>query len=759
MKAILALTFDQLRNRRKGGIVMLALVATLASAAVVAGASVLGNSGDRIDEVHMSSGQPDLFVVGSDPDLFHRALSGQPEVVAIGTPSSGARVTIATSGNQGVSTRLGALDDPSSAGVGSPQLRSGRWVSGPDEIVVDAAWASSFGVSVGATVTVELNGKPTDMVAVGTAVDLGDCFYPNCTPVPGWVTSATLVSLKPDNVVTSGFATLAPGADDEAVASRIVNTNPGIHVGSWTDTRGDLLVTSQISSYFVSGLGVFVMVASALVVASTAVTAVVSRRRDFALLKTMGSTPGQIAAAILVEHLIVAAPAVFVGWVAGSFIAPSLEIGLVGPLGRSGVRLDPFLLVIALTIVLGILAMATVVPAARAGRDPIVEAIRNPPSRSGARLQRLIDQMPGSANTVLGTRLALARPARVLLASAALALAATSVYASWNLSRTVDQIFGDAALAGDPWDITIEPRSMSEAPDVDSVLRAEIGVDGWYRERQTSVIFDDDQVTTFVVASGSQVPGHVLLEGAKASPGQATAAHGFLEQYDHKIGDVITFEFADRSLDVELAGRHSDAEDLGVVLMVPIETFREAGIEVTLPLWRVVVADGVDPFDVKAGLQQRLPDGASVMVLEPDVAGPGFVTAVLIILTVIIVTVAAGNLAATMASTVRERQRRTGVLRALGLDSRQLLAQAGVAGAVVGVVAAVVGIPLGFVVSKAMLAAIMDLVGIGAGVATVPVVVPALVIAPICVAVGAVVGIGAAAPSMRTAAVELLRAD
>lgn len=96
-------------------------------------------------------------------------------------------------------------------------------------------------------------------------------------------------------------------------------------------------------------------------------------------------------------------------------------------------------------------------------------------------------------------------------------------------------------------------------------------------------------------------------------------------------------------------------------------------------------------------------------------------------LTAVIIVVALGNLAATMASTARERERRMGVLRSIEFSSHQLLGQSAIAGAVIGAVPAMIGISLGFLASKTLLGLIMNAIGIGQGLATVPNVGPLMV--------------------------------
>ena len=759
MSGTLTLAIEQLKARRKTALILLAMVAMLAAAAVTSGVSVLGSAGDRVDRLYEQTGRPDVFLSAGSVDQFDAILSGREGVDDLGTPYPVTGATVSRPGGSGVGLRLAGVDDPAAIGVGAPILRSGRWAAAPGEFVMDAAWAADTGANIGETIEIEIDGVVTEMTSVGTAVDLGDCFYPNCDPVTGFVTTDGFDRVSTHSAFR-GYASLAPGVGDEQFAGAILAERPGVWMGTWSDTRADLVVSAEISSYFVSGLGVFVMFASALVVASTAVAVVAARRREIALLKAMGSTPSQVAGSIVGEHLVVAAPAAVVGWILGSILAPGLEVGLVGALGRSAPQFRPILLVVSLVLVLGVLTAATAVPAIKAGRLSTVESLRNPPSLAGERLQRLADRLPGSANVSLGARLAVARPMRMMLAAVALALAATAIYTTWSLGRTVDQIFAEPEMAGDPWDITITPADAGDSAGLDAVLAAESDVAGWYRGDYLRVLVDDSQVTAFAVAPGATEPAHVVLEGRRATEaGEAMAAFGFMDEFGYSVGDTVDVTFAERTFEVELVGRHADAEDTGRIMIIPAATFSEAGIVWDLPMWRVSVVEGADSFAVGARLDAELAADTNIFVLEPDLEAADFVRVVLLILTAVIIVVALGNLAATMASTARERERRTGVLRSIGFSSRQLLGQAAIAGAVVGALAAIVGIPFGFLVSKVLLSVIMSAVGIGPGLATVPIIAPVLVLLPLCILAGALIGVVASAPTLRTSTSDLLRAE
>ncbi len=759
MRAVAALVADHLAGRRRVAPLLLALVAALATVAIVAGASVLTTAGDRLDTVYIEQGRPDVRVSASDPSVYLSVVSSDPAVAAVGEPSSAVAADVASAGAQGVNSLVIAVDDPAAVGVGAPRLLEGRWVQGPGEIVVDRSWAVDSGVAPGDEVEVEIEGEVTPFVVVGSAIDLGDCSYPNCDPLRHFVTSSAFEALvPPGGGYSRGFVSLRPGVGDEEFATELLNRHPDIGVQTWSDTRADLLIVAQVSSYFVTGLGVFVLAASALVVAGAAVAAVVTRRREIGLTKAMGATPGQLAAAVVLEHLVVALPGVVVGWVLGSWLAPSLEIGLVDVLGRSPVHYQVGLLLISGGVVLVVLATATALPAVRAARLSTVAALRDGPTPIGGRLQRLVDLMPGPPTLSLGTRFAVARPLRTVLAVVALVLATTAVYATWSTIGAAGTIFGDPAYRGDPWDVAIGPGA--DPGPTEAALTADPQVSGWFRDRVVPVVVADQKVTVRATSAGSAEAGYVVIEGrTPEQPGEAMVGWGFVDTFGAGVGDTVPLGGGGTTLEVRIVGRYAETEDTGVVLVTPIETFDRAGLDIGIPSWRVSVVDGADPAQVATRLADTMAPGTDILVIESGEGAADPVIFPLVALAVITVVVALGNLAATMASTAGERLRQAGVLRALGVSTRSLVAEAAVAGAFLGGVAALVGLPLGYLGSGLLLDSVMSLIGIGPGLFTPPVIGPVVVLTVAGVATGAVVGVLAALPAIRTPTFQLLRAE
>ena len=198
-------------------------------------------------------------------------------------------------------------------------LRAGRAPAAADEIVVDAALADRTGVRVGSTVIVQATTSPTRYRVVGVAA-------PGAVGVaaPGArsdglrsqsavffsSTQARLLAGRPGQIAALGVWP-TPGTDPNALAENLRHTLADTPVSVTTGTdRGaaEFPQGADAKARVVSMSGVLggtALLVAILVVAGTIVLSLQRRHREFALLRTIGATPGQIRAMIGRESLLV----------------------------------------------------------------------------------------------------------------------------------------------------------------------------------------------------------------------------------------------------------------------------------------------------------------------------------------------------------------------------------------------------------------------------------------------------------------------
>ncbi len=434
-----------------------------------------------------------------------------------------------------------ALDDHDVA-VGRPVQRAGRWVDGANEIVLDRSLAADLGIAVGDQVRLTA-GSTAAFTVVGTAVNLTDCFYPQCDPGRAWVT-------------TGGFDRLSPGDDAYSqVWLRFDNANEadpfvqrqaqaGVRgiggTDSWLDTRSDFLTLDRVFGAFVTAFGLFVLVAAAVVVAGSMVARLVERRREIGLLGAVGFTPRQVSAALLLEHLALGVVAAVIGWLLAGFLAPSLQLGIGAALGTQRPAWTLLGLVVTVLVINVILTLATILPARRAARQPVTDLLRDVPGERSGRLTRRVAGLPRRLSTARRSRRG--EPARPRRAhrSRHRCRGGRRRGDCWLRRRCRHGEGQIPPAAGSPYDVTV--TNQSSPAQVEAALASDPNVGGWYSELWRRSTFHDGAFMAIAIG-GDPDDAHFRLGGGRAmqAAGEAIAGYGFLKRFGVSVGDEVQF--------------------------------------------------------------------------------------------------------------------------------------------------------------------------------------------------------------------------
>ena len=125
--------------------------------------------------------------------------------------------------------------------------------------------------------------------------------------------------------------------------------------------------------------GADIIVIALFVVAGTVALSVSQRHRQFALLRAVGATPGQVRLAVLAELAALGVLGGVAGWLPGCWLAALAVHGMIGqdliPPGTT-TWLSPWLLFIAVVSGMTIGALAGLLAARRAGRAAPADALR-----------------------------------------------------------------------------------------------------------------------------------------------------------------------------------------------------------------------------------------------------------------------------------------------------------------------------------------------------------------------------------------------
>lgn len=204
----------------------------------------------------------------------------------------------------------------SSAALAPYHLTAGTAPTGPSDVVLDGKAAD--GITVGSDVAIAAGGNSGNFHVTGIAT--GDV---TGQPASLFFTddeAATLLGRQ--NQVDNLAVFPAPGMDVATVAQRVSSAASDTMVLTGDDRgKAELPSAAGQADDLISLSGVFgglaIMVAM-FVVASTLALSVQLRQREMALLRAIGTTPGQLRRMVIGETMIVAVPATVLGYLPSS---------------------------------------------------------------------------------------------------------------------------------------------------------------------------------------------------------------------------------------------------------------------------------------------------------------------------------------------------------------------------------------------------------------------------------------------------------
>jgi putative ABC transport system permease protein len=385
-------------------------------------ANALDDAGPATTATPGSGGPP---IGGDQATAALDTLLNAPGVTAHGGPYPITWTTL-TSGRTAGSAEIEARDTVASP-VDTPKLLHGAWIRSGG-VVIEAGYASHLGVHVGDRVT--LGGVRLDVV--GIAVTAAVPAYPNTCSAEGCFLANGLAAHNPGLIWASATDAnritgtdgpeayylnlrLADPSTAAAFAARYA-TDPATTLLTWQQLRdGDAQTLARVRQILLAGSWLLGLLALA------SVTVLVGGRmaeqtRRVGLVKAVGGTPWLVAAVLLGEHIAIALIAAAVGILTGRLAAPLLDspgTGLLGAAGTPALTGTTIIAVVAFALTVAI--AATLVPAVRAAHQSTIDAL-NDAARAPRRRElavRLTAYLP--APLLLGVRIALRRPRRLVL--------------------------------------------------------------------------------------------------------------------------------------------------------------------------------------------------------------------------------------------------------------------------------------------------------------------------------------------------------
>lgn len=623
-------------------------------------------------------------------------------------------------------------------------LKSGRWAQKRGEIVLAASFEGSA-VEIGAALKAsDAEGAPT-LSIVGFAVSASKT-------ADSWATPAQVDALAPEgSPVTSQMLYRFDSAStkQQIIADRkklAASVGSGALLGtqSWLDTKRAADQGAAATVPFVMAFGVLGIVMSVIIVSSVISGAVGTSLRRIGILKAIGFTPSEVVRAYMAQALIPAVVGIVLGVVLGNLLAVPLLSDTESVYGGVSLSVAWWVDVAVPAAALVVVGLAALIPALRAGRLRTVEAIavgRSPCTGRGQRAHRAMGLLPLPRPVTYGLATPFTHPVRtlaMLLAVASGTVAATfavGLTSSLNAIGTSQDPENRAAVtvtttkaievappppppaggdAGDPPPpggsdagpppVENSAASTSKKPKaadpakVRSAVTSLPGTESYYGKARTEVAVAgiSGSIRASLYEGDSRSGSYEMLSGHWITgKGQVVVPSRFLERTSTEIGDTVRVTYEKDTATLRIVGESFDTSGSQLEIHADMADFKSA--EPSTFLVETKPGVSADDYAQKVAAVVQPLGGDATTGSESGQDGVILIMAAMaVLLTLMLITVAALGVLNSVVLDTRERIHDLGVCKAIGMSPRQTLSLVLASVAVIGVTGGLLGVPAGY---------------------------------------------------------------
>ncbi|WP_406434092.1 ABC transporter permease [Streptomyces sp. NBC_01589] len=721
-------------RRRRVQTLVIGLATMMAVAASVLGGSLLVISGAPFDDAFAKQRGAHLSVQFDAGEVSAGQLSKSKDAEGVSSavgPFRTATVTPRSDGaGPGWPMTVVGRGDPG-RDVDEVALLDGRWSTHSGEIVLSAN--SSLVPTIGMKLAFPgLSGGPT-LTVVGVARSVTQT-------ADAWVVPSQMRALTAPG--SGGYQMLyrftgAGTAAQITAGGRAVTESlpPGTAVGeqSWLTVKKTAERDTALYVPFLVAFGALGLVMSVLIVGNVVASAVGTGTRRIGILKAVGCTPAQVVRAYVGQALIPAAVGTALGVLAGHLLAVPVLAETEEVYGTSSLAIAPWVDLAVIAGVLCLVAATAWASAWRAGRLRTVDALavgRTASAGRGRWAARLAGRLPLPQPVALGLARPFARPARALAMGTAILFGTIAVTFTVGMGASLGQVM--KAKAHDAADVVVpaplpdfgpqdpdpEKHPKADPAAVAAAIEAAAGTGKYYSAATVRATVSGLTGTIDVIAFTGDASwgGYTMVSGRWLDkPGEAVVPTPFLAATGTGIGDTVTLNGLAEPVTVRIVGEVLDPRNDGMQVFTDASTLTAAQPDLTETSHHIAVTSGTDVTGYVDALNNDLaPLGATARAGGLDAGGDMVVTlnALSVILTLMLVAVAALGVLNGVLLDTRERVRELGVHKALGMTPRQTIAMVITSVAVTGLVAGTLGVPLGVALHGWVIPAMGDSVGL-----------------------------------------------
>ena len=704
-----------------------------------------------------------VYLAGGTSTSSLRTLPG---VTAVAAPYDAAAATL-VQGAQKSHVQLDGMA-PELPAMSAPLVVAGSWLraSQPDGVVIEASFAAAVHVGVGDKIVLDgVDGTSVRMWVTGIADTADQGFYPQWTPGLIWAQPRLLSQVEPTRSETTevvGLRLSDPSAVGTGQVSQEVfdaysssESSPVDRTTTRQQVMDSMASDDRLLGDLLALFGVIALVAAPCAIANVTSGRVLMQRRDLAMLKALGFTPGQVVRMLLAEQTALGVAGTALGLAAArlatspAFVHPPAGIGVtLAPLPGS------WTVLVAAGTILTVL-VATAIPAWRAGRVSPVAAVQpSPPGGHLSQVARLSLLVRLPAALVLGVRDALTRRLPAVLTVAGVAIPMAMITIALTCWSTIGAFTADPGKIGLAGALTVQVSSsgLSDARAT-ALIAADSQVSAAYPGAQSTTLLPGDNGTFVARAMGTSrapYPFQVVQGRMFGAVNEAVAGQGFLNLMHVRVGSWIDPTIDGVPVILHIVGRTVEPDNDGDVVDFGIDALPAANAAAPM-FYSLVLKPGVEPAAARDSLLRASHNRLDVELAVNPAGRLGVVRVVIVVAVVILVLIAMANLLTATDVGLRDHVHEAGILKAMGLTPRQVMATLVVSTTIVTAIGIVAGVAVGLVVAPRLINAQGQASGMGWGIAATlsPATIAALVASALAGAVAAALFLSARAAHAR----------
>jgi putative ABC transport system permease protein len=730
MRGTLRWARADLRARRGQALITVAVVAGMVAALFLA-TTLLQGAVNPWQQLFTQTRGADVLIYFQNgtntTDL--RFLSG---VQAVGQPYQAASATL-EQGAVRSQVELRAMT-PALPAMSAPRVVDGTWLrsSAQDGVVLEASFAAAVHAAVGDHIMVYgIDGTKASMRVIGLADTADQGFYPQWTPGLIWVQHKLLTQVEPNASETHEIVGLRLDDNSAVATGQVVQVIWNLYNGTgensaverystWQQVKDSMANNDRLLGLLLALFGIIALVAAPCAIANVTAGRVLVQRQDIAMLKALGFTPGQVVRMLLAEQTLLGAAGAGLGLIAAR-IMTSPEF--VRPPDGTPVGLAPlsaaWMALIGVGTVLTV-AIATVIPAWWAGRvSPVVAVQPSPPRGHLSLIARLGLLVHLPAALVLGARDSLTRRLSAALTVFGLAIPMVMITIVLTCWSSIDGFTHDPGKIGLASAVAVSQGGL-DSKQMLALVSHDNQVLASYPGAQFVTLLPGDNGTFIARAMGTSsrpYPFQAVQGRMFHAANEAVAGQGFLDLMHIEVGAWIKPTIDGVPMILHVVGRTIEPDNNGDVLDFGLDALNDAGSAPPQLVYSLVLRPGVPAAAARAQLLAESHDRLDVQVVGNPASGLRVLQLVIAVSVVILAVIGLASLLTATVVGMRDHRHEVGVLAAMGLTPRQVMATLVVNTMILTVLGVTSGIAAGLVIAPRLINMQGQTSGIGSGIA------------------------------------------